>query len=55
MYVVIRYKSQVEILVAINKKLIEDICNQVNNSTVAISADATNFYDRAHDPFSSLT
>ena len=33
------------ILVALNKKLVYDIVNQIKKPTIIISADITNFYD----------
>ena len=48
-------KVQAPIHVAINKKLIAYISNQVKNLSVVISNDATNCNDRAAHTFSSLT
>ena len=48
-------KGQATINVAINKKLIEDICNEVNTPCVVIITDATNRYDIIAHPFASLT
>ena len=38
-------RSQSTIHVALNKKLIADITNQIKTPTIVISADATNCYD----------
>ena len=48
-------RSQSTLHVALNKKLIADIDNQVKSSSIVISADATNYYNRVAHPFASLT
>ena len=48
-------QSQSAIHVALNKKLIADIANQIKTPTIVISADTTNFYDQVAHPFASLT
>jgi len=48
-------RSQSTTHVALNKKLIADIANQVKAPSIVISADATNCYDRVAHPFASLT
>ena len=48
-------RSQSIIYIALNKKLIADIANQVKSPLIVISVDATNYYDRVAHPFASLT
>ena len=48
-------KIQAVINVAISKNLIVDVYNQVKTSSIVISADATNCYDRIAYLFASLT
>ena len=48
-------KSQSALHVALNKKLIADISNQIKSPSIVMSADATNCYDRVAHPFASLT
>ena len=47
-------KSQAEVHVAMNKKLMVDISNQVKTMSVVISANATKYYDRVAHTFASL-
>ena len=47
-------KIQAAIHSVINKKLIADISNQVKNSSVPKSDNATNYHDRLDHPFASL-
>ena len=47
-------KSQSAPHVALNKKLIADISNQIKLPSIIISTDATNCYNRVVHPFASL-
>ena len=49
------HNGQYVIHVAINKKLLADISNQVKALSTVISADDTNYYDRVAHHFASLT
>ena len=48
-------RSQSAIYIALKKKLIADVTNQVKSPSIVILADATNCYDRVAHPFASLT
>ena len=55
MEIVDGWKIQAEIHVAINKKLMSDVSNQVKTPSVVISTDATNCYNRVFHSFARLT
>ena len=47
-------RSQSTLHVALNKKFIADISNQIKSPSIVISANAINCYDRVVHPFASL-
>ena len=48
-------RGQSLVYMALNKKLVYDIENQLNSPTVVVSADATNYYDRIAHSISSIS